>query len=170
MNRWVGIVSLRDAPVVTQVHRIALAIEAANRRRSYVFDGRDVPYSRMRSEIRSVARRYAFLQDWERWNVATDAVRWFHEGAVSPRGLPTWLSEDLRPRLRPRKHAPITSTPPPQRASSAPVRRRTAPALRRPQRDAPRPASSARPPRVLRSIDVVRRPRVNCRRSASPFR
>lgn len=113
MNRWVGIVSLRDAPVVTQVHRIALAIEAANRRRSYVFDGRDVPYSRMRSEIRSVARRYAFLQDWERWNVATDAVRWFHEGAVSPRGLPTWLSEDLRPRLRPRKHAPITSTPRP---------------------------------------------------------
>ncbi|WP_411089815.1 hypothetical protein [Streptomyces sp. 061-3] len=68
--------SLRDAPVVTPVHRIALAIEAANRRRSYVFDGRDVPYSRMRSEIRSVARRYAFLQDWERWNVATDAVRW----------------------------------------------------------------------------------------------
>lgn len=157
MNRWVGIVSLRDAPVVTPVHRIALAIEAANRRRSYVFDGRDVSYSRMRAEIRSVARRYAFLQDWERWNVATDTVRWFHDGAVSPRSLPDWLSEDLRPRLRPRKHAPVTSTPPPQRHSSASVGRRTAPAFRRAQRETPRPALSPRPSRGLRSIDVIRR-------------
>lgn len=40
MNRWVGIVSLRETAAPTPVHRIALAIEAARARTSYSLGGR----------------------------------------------------------------------------------------------------------------------------------
>lgn len=156
MNRWVGIVALREPPTMTPVHRIALAIEAASRRCSYVFDGRDVPYARLRSEIRGVARRYAFLRDWDRWTTCSDAVRWFHDGAVSPPDLPGWLADDLRPRLQIRKPSHGAVAPP--RYSSETAVRRPQPSLPQQQQKLFRPAVNKRPPRVLRSTDAAWRP------------
>ncbi len=96
MNRWVGIVSLRETAPPTPVHRIALAIEAARRRTSYEFGGRNVPYTRMRSALRTLGQEYASQDEWDRYAYCIDLAGDFFDGGQPPVGLPSWLTAELR--------------------------------------------------------------------------
>ncbi len=97
MNRWVGIVSLRETAAPTPVHRIALAIEAARRRTSYSLDGRQVPYERMRATLRRIGQRYAARSEWGRWSYRVDLAGDFFDGGGPLGRLSGWLTADLGP-------------------------------------------------------------------------
>ncbi|WP_326786001.1 putative dsRNA-binding protein [Streptomyces sp. NBC_00151] len=96
MNRWVGIVSLRETAAPTPVHRIALAIEAARRRTSYSLNGHEVSYARIRAALRRVGQDYAARSEWDRWSYCVDLAGRFFDGGEPPGGLPRWLTGDLR--------------------------------------------------------------------------
>ncbi|MFE9920238.1 putative dsRNA-binding protein [Streptomyces sp. NPDC005774] len=96
MNRWVGIVSLRETAAPTPVHRIALAIEAARARTSYSLGGRKVSYERMRRALRRVGQTYAARSEWDRWSYCVDLAGDFFDGGVPPAGLPPWLTVKLQ--------------------------------------------------------------------------
>ncbi|MEU5095759.1 putative dsRNA-binding protein [Streptomyces sp. NPDC020996] len=161
MNRWVGIVSLRDTAAPTPVHRIALAIDAARKRTSYSLGGRQVPYERMRAALRRVGQRYAADSQWDRWSYCMDLAGDFFDGGGYVGELPRWLTGELRAVLdadaapagrRARQHKPEatraesrrsgSSRPPKKAKPAAPAR--TAPA--RPDRTGRRPAPEP-PPR-----------------------
>ena len=96
MNRWVGIVSLRESPAPTPVHRIALAIEAARARTSYSLGGRQVTYERMRRALRRVGQTYAARSEWDRWLYCVDLAGDFFDGGAPAVKLPRWLAGELR--------------------------------------------------------------------------
>ncbi|MFD8270960.1 putative dsRNA-binding protein [Streptomyces flaveolus] len=99
MNRWVGIVSLRETAAPTPVHRIALAIEAARRRTSYSLDGRQVPYEKMRAALRRIGQTYAARSEWGQWSYCVDLAGDFFDGGGPLGRLPGWLTADLRAEL-----------------------------------------------------------------------
>ncbi|MDG9722384.1 putative dsRNA-binding protein [Streptomyces sp. DH41] len=99
MNRWVGIVSLRETAAPTPVHRIALAIEAARQRTSYSLDGRQVPYEKMRATLRRIGQRYAARSEWGRWSYCVDLAGDFFDGGGPLGRLSGWLTADLRAEL-----------------------------------------------------------------------
>ncbi|MFJ3665540.1 putative dsRNA-binding protein [Streptomyces sp. NPDC090106] len=165
MNRWVGVVALRETAVPTPVHRIALAIEAARRRTSYTLGGREIPYARVRAALRRISQKYDNRFDADRWQRTVDAAGEFFDGSEPP-GLPSWLVADLRDALDPPKVSPPRQRTPSARSAGgaeradsrrarAPHRRETAPA-RPAGRAAQRPAAPAAPaaPRVERRLAV----------------
>ncbi|MER7150540.1 hypothetical protein [Streptomyces lydicus] len=87
MNRWVGVVSLRETAPPTPVHRIALAIDAARNRTSYQLAGQTVPYARMRSALRTLGQEHARHREWERYAYCVDLVGDFFDGGHPPTGL-----------------------------------------------------------------------------------
>ncbi|MGY4982426.1 putative dsRNA-binding protein [Streptomyces sp. 900105755] len=150
MNRWVGIVSLRDTAAPTPVHRIALAIEAARKRTSYSLGGQTVSYARMRAALRRVGQEYAARPEWDRWSYCVDLAGEFFDGGAPPGGLPRWLVGDLRATLD-RDSAPAgrrirRQKPEAGRSGSRrpepPRRKRTAPTRPAPARS---PHASPRP-------------------------
>ncbi|WP_369265890.1 putative dsRNA-binding protein [Streptomyces harbinensis] len=96
MNRWVGIVSLRETAPPTPLHRIALAIEAARNRTSYQVAGLTVLYGRMRSALRVLAQEHARHHDWGRYTYCVDLAGDFFDGGHPPTGLPSWLTNELQ--------------------------------------------------------------------------
>ncbi|MDI3423085.1 putative dsRNA-binding protein [Streptomyces luteolus] len=96
MNRWVGIVSLRETAPPTPLHRIALAIDAARKRTSYQLATQVVPYARMRSALRTLGQEYARHRDWERHAYCVDLAGDFFDGGYPPSRLPSWLTIELR--------------------------------------------------------------------------
>ncbi|MER5689962.1 double-stranded RNA binding motif domain-containing protein [Streptomyces sp. NPDC002205] len=115
MNRWVGVVSLRETAAPTPVHRIALAIEAARKRTSYQLAGREVPYARMRAALRRLGQEHARRYEWERYTYCVELAGDFYNGGEPPRGLPGWLTAELDDALRrstaaPRKNARKTTS------------------------------------------------------------
>ncbi|MGW5449951.1 hypothetical protein [Streptomyces asiaticus] len=96
MNRWVGIVSLRETPPPTPAHRIALAIEAARNRTSYQLADQTVPYARMRSALRTLGQEYARHPEWERYAYCVDLAGDIFDGGLPPTGLPSWLTNELQ--------------------------------------------------------------------------
>ncbi|WP_258382421.1 hypothetical protein [Streptomyces sp. NTH33] len=96
MNRWVGIVSLRETAPPTPVHRIALAIEAARKRTSYRLAGRKVPYARMRSALRTLGQEHARRYEWDRYTYCVELAGDFFDGGEPPAGLPSWLTAELQ--------------------------------------------------------------------------
>ncbi|MFF5879925.1 putative dsRNA-binding protein [Streptomyces californicus] len=96
MNRWVGIVALREPSAPTPVHRIALAIEAARRRTSYRLGSRDVPYARMRAALRTLGQEHARHYEWERYTYCVELAGDFFDGGQPPAGLPFWLMAELQ--------------------------------------------------------------------------
>ncbi|MGA5438753.1 putative dsRNA-binding protein [Streptomyces griseoincarnatus] len=135
MNRWVGIVSLRDTAAPTPVHRIALAIEAARARTSYSLGGRQIPYERMRRALRRVGQTYAARSEWDRWSYCVDLAGDFFDGSAPVGDLPRWLTGDLRSVLdgetdptgrRTRHHKPQAAARPGSRRSG-PARQKTTP-------------------------------------------
>ncbi|MCQ8836527.1 putative dsRNA-binding protein [Streptomyces malaysiensis] len=153
MNRWVGIVSLRETPPPTPVHRIALAIEAARNRTSYQLAGQTVPYARMRSALRTLGQEHARHHEWERYAYCVDLAGDFFDGGLPPTRLPSWLTNELQNLLNNRSSTPptggrraqtaprrTTSRPSHQRPASSRQGRSTLPEARRPARPA-QPAS-----------------------------
>ncbi|MFH9106882.1 putative dsRNA-binding protein [Streptomyces albus] len=148
MNRWVGIVSLRDTAPLTPVHRIALAIDAARNRTSYKLAGQTVPYARMRSALRTLGQEHARHHEWERYAYCVDLAGDFFDGGHPPTGLPSWLTEELRNLLSGRSGTrPIGE----RRAQTAP--RRTGHQLPAPTRQvrttSPAAARASRPVRTV---------------------
>ncbi|MGW2765703.1 putative dsRNA-binding protein [Streptomyces sp. NPDC001275] len=119
MNRWVGIVSLRETAAPTPVHRIALAIEAARKRTSYRLAGRKVPYARMRSALRTLGQEHARRYEWDRYTYCVELAGDFYDGGEPPVCLPFWLTAELQDLLDGR-HGPRTGgrgkQSPPKRA------------------------------------------------------
>ncbi|MEU2291895.1 putative dsRNA-binding protein [Streptomyces bacillaris] len=150
MNRWVGIVSLRETAPPTPVHRIALAIEAARNRTSYQLADRTVPYARIRSALRMISQEYARHRDWGRYEYCVDLASDFFDGGLPPTGLPSWLTNELQNLLDGRSGARPTGG---RRAQAAPRRTDSRPAHSR-------PASTGRgrttPPEVSRSVQPAR--------------
>ncbi|WP_329399724.1 hypothetical protein OHA45_33950 [Streptomyces lydicus] len=98
MNRWVGIVSLREIAPPTPVHRIALAIDAARNRTSYQLAGQTVPYARMRSALRTLGQEHARHREGERYAYCVDlAGEFFDGGHPSDRTEKNWYAEPLGP-------------------------------------------------------------------------
>ncbi len=135
MNRWVGIVSLRDTAAPTPVHRIALAIEAARARTSYSLGGRQIPYERMRRALRRVGQTYAARSEWDRWSYCVDLAGDFFDGSAPVGDLPRWLTGELQSVLdgetgptgrRTRHHKPQAAARPGSRRSG-PARQKTTP-------------------------------------------
>ncbi|MFJ6420453.1 putative dsRNA-binding protein [Streptomyces hydrogenans] len=136
MNRWVGIVSLREIAAPTPVHRIGLAIEAARRRTSYSLGGRQVSYGWMRSALRRVGQTYAGRSEWDRWSYCVDLAGDFFDGGGPTGELPGWVTAELRGLLgdgsekaggRRRQRLPEPARP--ERRDTGPARsRKTAPA------------------------------------------
>lgn len=177
MNRWVGIVSLRETAPPTPVHRIALAIAAARNRTSYQLAGQTVPYARMRSALRTLGQEHARHHEWERYAYCVDLVGDFFDGGRPPTGLPSWLINELHTLLDGRHGTSPTGGRKPQagprRTDSRPAHPRPASTRRgrttpheaarqaRPARSAP-PAAGQRPPtepvrpysRTERRLDV----------------
>ncbi|MFI5900082.1 putative dsRNA-binding protein [Streptomyces cyaneofuscatus] len=122
MNRWVGIVSLRETAPPTPLHRLALAIDAARSRTSYQLAGLSVPYGRMRSALRALSQEQARRRDWGRYTYCVDLAGDFFDGGHPPTGLPSWLTNELRTFLERGSIARPTSGRREQTAS-----RRTAP-------------------------------------------
>ncbi|MFJ4689812.1 putative dsRNA-binding protein [Streptomyces sp. NPDC088766] len=144
MNRWVGIVALRDTAPPTPVHRIALAIEAARKRTSYSLGGQKVSYARMRAALRRIGQGYAARSEWDRWSYCVDLAGEFFDGGEPLGGLPRWLTDDLRVTLDHDRTAP----------DGRRARRRKPEAARsgsRPHRPAHRKAAPARPAPPRRS-------------------
>ncbi|MFE0087625.1 putative dsRNA-binding protein [Streptomyces sp. NPDC058991] len=154
MNRWVGIVSLRETAPPTPVHRIALAIDAARNRTSYQLAGQTVPYARMRSALRTLGQEHARHHEWERYAYCVDLAGDFFDGGHPPMGLPSWLTNELENLLDGRFGTPPTggrkvqaaprctdSRPAHQRSASTRRGRTTPPEAARPSR----PARSASP-------------------------
>ncbi|MER8084250.1 putative dsRNA-binding protein [Streptomyces sp. NPDC087532] len=161
MNRWVGIVSLRETAPPTPLHRIALAIDAARNRTSYqLAAGQTVPYARMRSALRTLGQEHARHHEWERHAYCVDLAGDFFDGGHPPTGLPSWLTNELQNLLDSRSDTPPTGG---RRAQAAP--RRT---VSRPARQ--RPASTRRgrstPPEAAR----LSRPATGQRPSPEPIR
>ncbi|GAA5014584.1 putative dsRNA-binding protein [Kitasatospora paranensis] len=96
MNRWVGIVSLRETAPPTPVHRISLAIEAARHRTSYQLAGQIVPYAQMRSALRAIGQEHARHLEWGRYEYCVDLAGDFFDGGHPPTGLPSWLTNELQ--------------------------------------------------------------------------
>ncbi|WP_329371592.1 putative dsRNA-binding protein [Streptomyces sp. NBC_01483] len=154
MNRWVGIVSLRETAPPTPLHRIALAIDAARNRTSYQLAGQTVPYARMRSALRTLGQEHARHHEWERYAYCVDLASDFFDGGHPPTGLPSWLTDELQNLLDGRPGRALTGG---RRAQAAPRRTVSRPAHQRPAstrrgRNAPpetarldRPARSAPP-------------------------
>ncbi|MET9305275.1 putative dsRNA-binding protein [Streptomyces cellulosae] len=136
MNRWVGIVSLRDTAAPTPVHRIALAIEAARARTSYSLGGRQIPYERMRRALRRVGQTYAARSEWDRWSYCVDLASDLFDGGAPSGDLPRWLTGDLRSVLdgetgpagrRTRHHKPQSAAHPGSRRSGPSRHKKTTP-------------------------------------------
>ncbi|MEU9615164.1 putative dsRNA-binding protein [Streptomyces sp. NPDC048209] len=163
MNRWVGIVSLRETAPPTPLHRIALAIDAARSRTSYQLAGLPVPYGRMRSALRALGQEQARRHDWGRYTYCVDLAGDFFDGGHPPTGLPSWLINELQTLLE-RGSGRRTGGRRAQTAS-----RRTAPrpaqhrsVSTRQSRNVPtetaRPARSASPPTERRPFPEAVRP------------
>ncbi|GAA3925215.1 hypothetical protein GCM10022244_38410 [Streptomyces gulbargensis] len=119
MNRWVGIVSLRETAPPTPVHRIALAIDAARNRTSYQLAGQKVSYARMRSALRRLGQDHARHHEWQRYEYCVDLASDFFDGGHPPTGLPAWLTSELQSLLDGRSGTPSTGR---RRAQAAPRR------------------------------------------------
>lgn len=148
MNRWVGIVSLREIAPPTPVHRIALAIEAARNRTSYRLADQAVSYARMRSALRMLGQEHARHHEWGRYAYCVDLAGDFFDGGHPPTGLPAWLTNELQDLLNghsgtPRRRAQSA----PQHASSRSAHRRPQPVRwgRTPSSETSRPPRTARP-------------------------
>ncbi|MFD0211413.1 putative dsRNA-binding protein [Streptomyces hirsutus] len=150
MNRWVGIVSLRETAAPTPVHRIALAIEAARARTSYSLGGRKVSYERMRQALRRIGQTYAARSEWDRWSYCVDLAGDFFDGGAPAVELPRWLVGELRAVFdgkagpagrRTRHHKPQAATRPGSRRSDPSGRKKTTPGVSA-------RTSAARPPRT----------------------
>ncbi|MFD5948641.1 putative dsRNA-binding protein [Streptomyces collinus] len=148
MNRWVGIVSLRDTAAPTPVHRIALAIEAARARTSYSLRGRQVPYERMRRALRRVGQTYAARSEWDRWSYCVDLAGDFFDGGGPTGDLPRWLTSELRSVLdgetdptgrHARRHKPQAATRPGSRKSGPSRQKKTTPGAASARTAPPRP-------------------------------
>ncbi|MEW1869229.1 double-stranded RNA binding motif domain-containing protein [Streptomyces caelestis] len=164
MNRWVGIVSLRDTAAPTPVYRIALAIEAARKRTSYSLGGRQVSYERMRRALRRVGQTYAARSEWDRWSYCVDLAGDFFDGSAPVGDLPRWLTGGLRSVLdgetgptgrRTRRHKPQAAARPGSRGSVSPRQKKTTPgtssartAPARPTRAGQRPAAEPSRPYI----------------------
>ncbi|MFF7262267.1 putative dsRNA-binding protein [Streptomyces sp. NPDC008159] len=151
MNRWVGIVSLRETAPPTPVHRIALAIDAARNRTSYQLAGQTVPYARMRSALRTLGQEHARHHEWERYAYCIDLAGDFFDGGHPPTGLPSWLTNELQNLLDGRSGTPPTGG---RRTQAAPRRTDSRPAHQRPaptRRGRNTPPEAARPARPARS-------------------
>ncbi|MEU0119966.1 putative dsRNA-binding protein [Streptomyces bobili] len=151
MNRWVGIVSLRETAPPTPVHRIALAIDAARNRTSYQLAGRTVPYARMRSALRTLGQEHARHHEWGRYEYCVDLAGDFFDGGHPPTGLPSWLTNKLQNLLDGRSGTPPTGG---RRAQAAPRRAVSRPVHQRPastRRGRNTPPEAARPARLARS-------------------
>ncbi|MGW1909675.1 putative dsRNA-binding protein [Streptomyces sp. NPDC002076] len=167
MNRWVGIVSLRETAAPTPVHRIALAIEAARHRTSYSLAGRQVSYARMRAALRRVGQECAARSEWDRWSYCVDLAGKFFDGGVPPVDLPRWLTGHLQDALD-RDGRPAGRRIQKQKPSSArPIRRRPEPTHRKKATPAratptlrPRPGHQPPPEPIQPYIRVVRQ--LNC--------
>ncbi|MFC9624110.1 hypothetical protein ACFTXM_30365 [Streptomyces sp. NPDC056930] len=161
MNRWVGIVSLRETAPPTPLHRIALAIDAARNRTSYqLAAGQTVPHARMRSALRTLGQEHARHHEWERHAYCVDLAGDFFDGGHPPTGLPSWLTNELQNLLDSRSDTPPTGG---RRAQAAPRRTVSRPAHQR-------PASTRRgrntPPEAAR----LSRPATGRRPSPEPIR
>lgn len=151
MNRWVGIVSLRETAPPTPVHRIALAIDAARNRTSYRLAGQTVPYARMRSALRTLGQEHARHHEWERYAYCVDLAGDFFDGGHPPTGLPSWLTNELQNLLDGRYDTSPTGG---RRAQAGPRRTDSRPAHQRPvstRRVRNTPPEAARPARPARS-------------------
>lgn len=142
MNRWVGIVSLREPAAPTPVHRIALAIEAARRRTSYSLDGRQVPYERMRAALRRLGQTYAARSEWGQWTYCVDLTGDFFDGGLVGR-LPAWLATDLRAELGRKPAASASDRARQHRSDGARAQSRGGSASRRRKPAASAPARKA---------------------------
>ncbi|MFI8451551.1 hypothetical protein [Streptomyces erythrochromogenes] len=145
MNQWVGIVALRDAPsaVAVPLHRMAAAIAAANRIRSYVLSGgRKVRYSDVREALRAIGRRYASADTLGRSAEAFTAARFFADHTDAWRELPWWLQHDLGDELDRRRSGRRRSIIP----GHAPAHTSARPASRRQPAPPPAPAAVSRAP------------------------
>ncbi|MFI7406511.1 putative dsRNA-binding protein [Streptomyces sp. NPDC049541] len=151
MNRWVGIVSLRETAPPTPVHRIALAIDAARNRTSYQLADQTVPYARMRSVLRTLGQEHARHHEWERYAYCIDLASDFFDGGHPPTGLPSWLAKELQNLLDGRSGTPPTGG---RRVQEAPRRTVSRPAHQRPtstRRGRTTPPEVTRPARPARS-------------------
>ncbi|MFF7174694.1 putative dsRNA-binding protein [Streptomyces pseudovenezuelae] len=151
MNRWVGIVSLRETAPPTPVHRIALAIAAARNRTSYRLAGHTVPYARMRSALRTLGQEHARHHEWGRYEYCVDLAGDFFDGGHPPTGLPSWLTNELQNLLDGRSGTPLTGE---RKAREAPRRTDSRPAHQRPastRRGRTTPPEAARPARPAQS-------------------
>ncbi|MEV2194139.1 putative dsRNA-binding protein [Streptomyces phaeochromogenes] len=150
MNRWVGIVSLRETAPPTPVHRIALAIDAARNRTSYQLTGKTVPYARMRSALRTLGQEHARHHEWGRYAYCVDLAGDFFDGGHPPTGLPSWLVNELQNLLDGSSGTPTGG----RRARTASRRAVPRPARQRPassSRGRSTPPEAARPARPVRS-------------------
>ncbi|MGW3823129.1 putative dsRNA-binding protein [Streptomyces sp. NPDC005071] len=150
MNRWVGIVSLRETAPPTPVHRIALAIDAARNRTSYQLAGQTVPYARMRSALRTLGQEHARHHEWDRYAYCVDLAGDFFDGGHPPTGLASWLTNELQNLLAGRSGTPPTGG---RRAQEAPRRTVSIPAHQRPAstlRGRTPPPRAAHPARLTR--------------------
>jgi dsRNA-specific ribonuclease len=149
MNRWVGIVSLRETAPPTPVHRIALAINAARNRTSYRLAGQTVPYARMRSALRTLAQEHARHREWDRYAYCVDLAGDFFDGGHPPIVLPSWLSNELQNLLDDKSGTPPTGGRGTQATPRRTVSRHPRPASTRHSRTTP--TEAARPARLSRS-------------------
>lgn len=132
MNRWVGIVSLRETAPPTPVHRIALAIAAARKRTSYQLAGRQVAYARMRSALRMLGHEHARRFEWERYTYCVDLAGDFFDGGEPPAELPFWLTVGLQDVLKRTDTVSKTGT---RKAAREGARRKTSPKHKAPRND-----------------------------------
>ncbi|WP_314220330.1 putative dsRNA-binding protein [Streptomyces zaehneri] len=153
MNRWVGIVSLRETAPPTPVHRIALAIDAARNRTSYQLAGQTVSYARMRWALRTLGQEHARHREWERYAYCVDLAGDFFDGGHPPTGLPFWLTNELQNLLDGRSGTPPTVG---RKAQAAP--RHTVSRSASTRRVRTTPPEAVRPARPARSTPTGQRP------------
>jgi dsRNA-specific ribonuclease len=122
MNRWVGIVALRETAPPTPVHRIALAIEAARKRTSYRLAEQQVPYARMRAALRVLGQGHARRHEWDRYTYCVELAGDFFDGGEPPAGLPFWLTAELQNLL---KRSNTLSKPAPRKKAKEEARRKS---------------------------------------------
>ena len=159
MNRWVGIVSLRETAPPTPVHRIALAIDAAQKRTSYQLASQKVSYARMRSALRKLGQEHARHYEWQRYEYCVDLAGDFFDGGRPPSGLPSWLTKELQNFLAGRSGAPPTGR---RRAQAGSRRTGSRPVQQRPastRRSRTTPSETDRLARPVRSAPPATRPR-----------
>ncbi|CAL9554355.1 Ribonuclease 3 [Streptomyces sp. enrichment culture] len=165
MNRWVGIVSLRDTAAPTPVHRIALAIEAARKRTAYSLGGRQVSYERMRAALRRVGQTYAARSEWDRWSYCVDLAGDFFDGGAPAGELPRWLAGELRAVLdgeagpadrRARRYKPQATARPESHRSDPLRRKKTTPGTSSARVTPPRPTRTGQRPAMEPSRPYIR--------------